>query len=108
MLLFLIKGGYGLDKDLAKAAEYYKKSAPYHTVSKGEYGAKLYWGEHLPINEKQGLALMIEAANQGVIFSAYNVANLYFHRAFNLNDCGIDEEQDTSSICLLVKTNTQT
>jgi TPR repeat protein len=82
--------GAGVEQNLAKAVEYYKKSIVADGFAEAllDLGLAYLKGEGVPQNAEHGFSLMIRAAKQGHAAAQYNMGYLY------RNGVGVESNMD--------------
>jgi TPR repeat protein len=71
-------GGFGLNQNHTLAADHFRKASSEVVKALFMYGLQLYMGQGIHANKKEGLKLLIAAADKGLKISAVNLMTLYF------------------------------
>lgn len=72
------RGGFGLSQNYTLAAEHFRKASSEIVKALFMYGLQLYMGQGINVNKKEGLKLLIAAADKGLKIAAVNLMTFYF------------------------------
>jgi TPR repeat protein len=71
-------GGFGINQNYTLAADHLRKASSEVVKALFMYGLQLYMGQGINTNKKEGLKLLIAAADKGLKIAAVNLMAFYF------------------------------